>query len=78
LWRDGVRVQHEQGAPTVWAFGAGAQVSFGLPTETKLQFRFRCGDPVYRKLVSTTNLRANIVVDRVSRQILGVTFRGRA
>ena len=54
-----------------------SKACFGLPTDDNaLEFRFRRGDPVYRRLVSTPGLRANIVVDRVSRQILGVTFRG--
>jgi hypothetical protein len=80
LWRDGVAAQAATPQPpTVWAAGAGqSKVSFGLPTDDgALEFRFAVGDPVYRELVSTPGLRARIVVDRASRQILGVTFRGK-
>lgn len=85
LWSEGVRAQAESaasmygGAPTVWASGGGqSKISFGLPGDDEtLRFRFARGDLVYRKLVSTPGLRATIVVDRASSQILGVRFHGR-
>jgi hypothetical protein len=85
LWSEGVRAQAESAAsiygeaPTVWASGGGqSKVAYGLPAGgDALKFRFTRGDPVYKKLVSTPGLRATIVVDRESSQILGVRFHGR-
>lgn len=64
-------IRADKAAPTVWASGAGERkIAIGQPTDDNaLEFHFRRGDPVYRKLVSTPGLRANIVVDRVSRRI---------
>jgi hypothetical protein len=64
----------------VWAAGAGeAQVAFGLPAGSDaLEFRFAIGDPVYRQVVSTPGLRARSAVETANRQILSVTFKGRA
>jgi hypothetical protein len=80
LWREGVRAQGDPLGPTVWAAGAGERrVCFGQPTDDGgLKFHFPRGHPVYRQLVSTPGLRADIVVDMAGRQILGVTFKGRA
>jgi hypothetical protein len=85
LWGEGVRAQAEAaasryaGPPTVWASGGGeTKIAYGLPAgRDGLKFQFGRGDPVYKKLVSTPGLRATIVVDRGSSQILGVTFHGR-
>jgi hypothetical protein len=87
LWSEGVRAQAEAaasgryaGPPTVWASGGGeTKIAYGLPGDdgTSMRFRFSPGDPVYKKLVSMPGLRATIVVDRASSNILGVTFRGR-
>jgi hypothetical protein len=85
LWAEGVRAQAEAAAsrcagdaPTVWASACGqSKVTFGLPAGGDvLKFRFGRGDPVYKKLVSTPGLRATVVVDRGSSQILGVRFHG--
>jgi hypothetical protein len=85
LWAEGVRVQAEAAArfagdaPTVWASACGeSKVTFGLPAGgDALKFRFGRGDPVSKKLVSTPGLRATVVVDRGSSQILSVRFHGR-
>jgi hypothetical protein len=85
LWSEGVRAQAEAvseyvtGPPTVWASGGGGtKIAYGLPAGgDALKFRFSLRDSVYRKLVSTPGLRATIVVDRGSSQILGVRFHGR-
>jgi hypothetical protein len=64
----------------VWASGGGQdKIAHGVPTASgdALKFRFHPGHPVYTRLVSTPGLRAIIVVDRTSSQILGVRFRGR-
>ena len=87
LWRDAVRalaisLDGPAGiARPPWAHGAGqSQVAHGLPTDdhAAMEFRFRRGDPVYRKLVSTPRLAARIAIDRESGQIISVTFRGKA
>jgi hypothetical protein len=42
-----------------------------------LRFRFYAGDPNYKRLVSPPGLRATVVVDRASSQIMSVRFHGR-
>ncbi len=56
----------------------GRGIARGVPAEDgSLRFHFERGDPNYRKLVSTPFLSAIVVVDRATKSILGVKFRGR-
>jgi hypothetical protein len=85
LWAVGVRAQvkaassYASDVPTVWASGGGQdKIAFGLPAGSDaLKFQFHSGHPQYTKLVGTPGLRATIVVDRETSQILGVRFTGR-
>jgi hypothetical protein len=84
LWREGYEklIQAERsgryGAPAVWARDARwREVARGEPEGGALKFTFRRGDPAWGRLVGTPGLRATFTVDRTSKQIMGVTFRGR-
>jgi hypothetical protein len=80
LWRRGYQALAKAGyrAPTVWAHGPGRrEIARGEPEGGALKFTFRRGDPTWGQLVATPDLSALLVVDRRSKQILGVTFRGR-
>jgi hypothetical protein len=65
----------------LWAHGAGARdIARGIPETTgnELRFRFACGDPNFRALVSQPGLSARIAINAVDGQPIGVTFRGRS
>jgi hypothetical protein len=64
-------------AAPVWARGAGRDhIARAVPADDgSLHFHFERGDSTYRELVSTF-LRAIVTVDRASKRILGVSFRG--
>ena len=80
LWRRGYQTLAEHGrrAPTVWASGFGQrEIAWGQPEGGALRFTFRPDDATWTKLATTPDLSAIVVVDRASKQIMSVSFRGR-
>ena len=86
LWRQGYQtlVEDEQrgrrisAAPSVYAHGFGRHdLSRGTPQGGALKFTFRRGDPAWGQLLTTADLRATVVVDRTSKQIMSVRLYGR-
>jgi hypothetical protein len=85
LWPEGHQALMEDeeagryGALSVWAHGAGRrEIARGHPAAGgSLRFKFRPGDPNYRKLVREPGPSAIVTVDRKTSSILGVKFRSR-
>jgi len=85
LWREGhaaLMAAEEDGhypSSTVWGSAGGGRDIAGEPVlDGWLRFKFRDDDPAYKKLASTPDLGAIVVVDRATRRILRVRFqRGR-
>jgi hypothetical protein len=67
------------GALSVWAHVlGGVRLPAGIRLlADRLRFKFRPGDPNYRKLVREPGPSAIVTVDRKTSRILGVKFRSR-
>jgi hypothetical protein len=61
---------------SVWGSGSGRDIPGEPVRDGWLRFKFYGDDPAYKKLANTPDLGAIVVVDRGTRRILRVRFRG--